>query len=261
MLKKLLKQDVDDLDVPDPDDDETESDFMDRCTDQLMGDNDDLSEDDAIDACQMAWDDRAAPTEALSRKGETTFKTHAADVHGMEFVLSDESVDRMGDIISASGWDLASFNKNPIALFGHQSSFPIGKWSNVAAKDGQLRGHLELAPEGTSQRIDEIRRLIAAGILRAVSVGFRVLERKARKNDNGDYVGEHFLRQELLETSLVSVPANANALAVAKSLQISADTLDLVFAESGTDQTRSQHKSRLNRRVRQKSSNGLRFKT
>ncbi|SIO49791.1 phage prohead protease, HK97 family/phage major capsid protein, HK97 family,TIGR01554 [Bradyrhizobium erythrophlei] len=255
MLKKLLKQDTSDLDVPDPDDDESENDFMDRCVDQLMSDNDDLEEDDALDACQMAWDDRSAEAARCRETSGTTFKTHAAEVHGMEFVLSDESVDRMGDIISASGWDLANFNKNPIALFGHQTSFPIGKWADLRVDGAALKGKLIMAPEGTSARIDEIRRLIDADILRAVSVGFRVLERKARKNDQGDYVGEHFLRQELLETSLVSVPANANALAVAKSLRISADTLDLVFAEPGDEQTRSRT-SRLHRRARQTSSNG-----
>jgi HK97 family phage prohead protease len=175
---------------------------------------------------------------------ETTFKTHAAEVRGMAFVLSDESVDRMGDVISASGWDLANFNKNPIALFGHQSSFPIGKWSDVRVDGNALKGTLVLAPEGTSARIDEIRRLIEADILRAVSVGFSVIERAPRKDANGGYAGEHFLRQELLETSLVSIPANANALAVAKQLGISRDTLDLVFAEPGADRTRSQETSR-----------------
>jgi HK97 family phage prohead protease len=252
---RQLKQAGDDLDVPEPDDDESQNDFMDRCVDQLLSDNDDLEEDDAIDACQMAWDDRSAPA-TRQAAGETTFKTHAADVHGMEFILSDESVDRMGDVISASGWELANFNKNPIALFGHRSDFPIGKWSNLRTEGSALKGKLIMAPEGTSQRIDEIRRLIDAGILRAVSVGFRSLERQPRKDAEGRYVGEHFVRQELIETSVVSVPANANALAVAKSLRISADTLDLVFAESGADQTGSQPTSRLHRRARHKSSNG-----
>jgi HK97 family phage prohead protease len=252
MLDKVKQ--ADDLDVPEPDDDESQTDFMDRCVDQLMSDNDDLEEDDALDACQMAWDDRSAPAKRVATG--TTFKTHAADVHGMEFILSDESIDRYGDIISAAGWELANFNKNPIALFGHRGDFPIGKWSNLRVDGTALKGALTMAPEGTSQRIDEIRRLIDAGILRAVSVGFVSLERKARKNDAGDWIGEHFLRQELVETSLVSVPANANALAIAKSLSISADTLDLVFAEPGTERTRSQPTSRLHRRARHKSSNG-----
>jgi HK97 family phage prohead protease/HK97 family phage major capsid protein len=202
-------------DVEPPDDDESYEDFMDRCTDEL---------DD--DACQVMWDERAA-------KGIVR-KTHAAAVAGMEFVMSDETTDRMDDVILSDGWDLANFKKNPIALFGHRSDFPIGKWSNLRVENKQLRGHLELAPEGTSERIDEIRRLIDAGILRAVSVGFRPLERQPIDEKADEFWGPFkFIKQELVETSLVSVPANPNALAVAKSLKISPETQQLVFAGHG----------------------------
>ena len=143
-----------------PDDGKSHSDFMDRC------------QDEGYDAeeCQIAWEDRSA-------KG-LRFKTHA-EKSGQEFVLSDETPDRMDDIIIAEGWDLANFKKNPIALFGHQSSFPVGSWKNIRVEDTRLLGKLELAPEGTSDRIDEIRRLVDAGILRAVSVGFRPKEIEA----------------------------------------------------------------------------------
>ena len=191
-----------------PDDDESYEDFMDRCSDEIGDD----------DVCQIIWDNRAA--EGLR------YKTVAEKGDGLEFVLSDETPDRMDDVIMSDGWDLANFNRNPIALFGHQSSFPIGKWKNVRVVDKQLRGFLELAPEGTSDRIDEIRRLVAADILRAVSVGFRPKESKPRAESDW---GLFFTKSELVETSLVSVPANPNALAVAKSLKISPATIDLVF--------------------------------
>ena len=156
-------------------------------------------------------------------------KTHAGEVSGMEFVLSDETPDRMDDIIVSDGWDLAAFKKNPIALFNHKADFPIGKWSGLRVNEKQLRGHLELAPAGTSARIDEIRKLIDAGILKAVSVGFKPLDLKKREKADG-YT---FTRCELVETSLVSVPANPNALAIAKGLKISPATIDLVFAGQG----------------------------
>jgi HK97 family phage prohead protease len=249
--------DDDNIEVPDPDDGETENDFMDRCVDALMDANENLNDDDAEDRCQMAWDNRKAPANVQrSAAGMTTFKTHAAEVHGMEFVLSDESVDRLGDIVSAGGWDIKDFRKNPIALFNHRADWPIGTWSNLRVEDGALKGKLNPAPEGTSPRIDEIRRLIDAGILRAVSVGFRALDTQPRKSAEGHYLGEHFTKQELIETSLVSVPANPNALAIAKSLRVSADTLDMVFAEPGADRTRTERASRLHRRARQTSPNG-----
>jgi HK97 family phage prohead protease/HK97 family phage major capsid protein len=143
----------------------------------------------------------------------------------------------MGDIISSGGWDLVHFQKNPVALFNHRSDFPIGKWANLRAEGSALRGHLELAPEGTSPRIDEIRKLVEAGILRAVSVGFRPIEHEPIDKNN-PFTGMRFLKQELVETSLVSVPANPNALSTAKSLKISPATIDLVFAEPGKKDTK-----------------------
>ena len=122
--------------------------------------------------CQLIWDNKSADG--------IKHKTHAGDVNGTEYVLSDETPDRMDDVIMSDGWDLANFKRNPIALFNHRSDFPIGKWRNLRVQDKQLRGHLELAPEGTSERIDEIRRLRDAGILRAVSVGFKPVETKER---------------------------------------------------------------------------------
>ena len=67
--------------------------------------------------------------------------------------------------------------------------------------------------------------------MRAVSVGFR--PKKSKPRPETDY-GLFYTKAELFEVSLVSVPANPNALAVAKSLNISRDTIDLVFAGKGT---------------------------
>ena len=149
---------------------------------------------------------------------------------GLEFVLSDATVDRYGDSIVAKGWDLASFERNPIALFGHSHDYPIGRWSDLRVEGGKLIGRLNLAALGTSARIDELIGLVEQGILRAVSVGF--VPKKAEPIDpSKPYAGQRYLEQELLETSLVSVPANPAALAVAKSMQVSEEIMSLAFGE------------------------------
>jgi hypothetical protein len=44
------------------------------------------------------------------------------------FIASDETQDRMGDIIRVRGWKFDQFKANPVALWGHDSdSFPIGR--------------------------------------------------------------------------------------------------------------------------------------
>src|SRR4029077_20996443 len=89
----------------------------------------------------------------------------------LEFVMSDGSVDRMGDVIEPDGWKLDNFRKNPVALFGHNPSFPIGKWSEVVVRGKQLVGRLALI-EPVSDRMRELHAAVDAGVLRAVSVGF-----------------------------------------------------------------------------------------
>ena len=153
-------------------------------------------------------------------------KVEAAEVSAdLTFVLSDDTVDRYGDTIDAKGWELDWFRKNPIALFGHDHDFPIGRWEDVRVEGSKLFARLVLAAEGTSARIDEIRGLIAQGILKAVSVGFKPVESELMSG------GVRFIRQELLECSVVGVPANPAALAVARSLHVSPETIRQAFGE------------------------------
>jgi len=153
-------------------------------------------------------------------------RTSMSEGAGLDFVISDSSLDRHGTRINPKGWDLTAFKRNPIALFGHSGGFPIGTWENVRVEGEKLMGRLVLAARGTSARIDELASLVEQGILRAVSVGFAVLEYGTPGKSQYDYV-----KQELLEVSLVSVPSNTNALAVARSLNLSPETLSLAFGE------------------------------
>jgi HK97 family phage major capsid protein/HK97 family phage prohead protease len=143
-----------------------------------------------------------------------------------EFVMSDGSVDRMGDVIDPNGWLLDNFRRNPVALFGHDPSFPIGKWSDVGVRRGALTGRLDLL-DPVSDRQREIKAAVDAGVLRAVSVGFHPSKYEPLEGSKNG--GLHFLEQELVECSLVSVPANANALAIAKSIGLSRETQSLIF--------------------------------
>lgn len=204
-----------------PDPGQTYSEFLDEC----------IAETGDVDGCMMAWEDSMG--ERATSGEQVVHKTHASEVKNLEFVLSDATPDRYGDIIMAEGWELSNFKKNPIALFNHSPDFPIGRWDNLRVVGGELRGKLTMAPAGTSARIDEIRKLIDAGILKAVSVGFKPIESKPRTEKGAK--GEMFLKCDLVETSIVAVPANPNALAVVKALGISQETRDMVFAKHGTE--------------------------
>ena len=46
-----------------------------------------------------------------------------------EFVLSDGSVDRMGDVIEPAGWQLDKLKSDPPVLFNHDRGQVVGRWT------------------------------------------------------------------------------------------------------------------------------------
>lgn len=172
-----------------------------------------------------------------------TYGTRAAesvqkdDPDTLDFVMSDGSVDRYGDVIEAAGWQLTAFRKNPVCLYGHDGSdrLPIGRWENVRIVGKALMGTLRFAARGTSAFSDVIRDLFAQKILNAVSVGFKPL--KAEPLDpQKPWEGYRYIKQDLLECSVVAVPANANAL-IQRALQSTPpDVRARLLAKSGIEQ-------------------------
>ena len=102
----------------------------------------------------------------------------------LRFIFSDNSVDRMGDTIDAAGWDLSDFERNPVALWAHDSSAPpIGGASNVAVEGTRLAGDITFAPPETYLFADTIYRLVLGKFIRAVSVGFMPTKYSFADND------------------------------------------------------------------------------
>jgi HK97 family phage prohead protease len=134
------------------------------------------------------------------------------------FVFSDESIDRSGDRIMASGWQLRDFQRNPVALFGHNSGeLPIGRAINVHIAGPRLIGSIFFAPAETSPFADKVFRMVVGGFVSAVSVGFLPIQYRWAQ-DPARPAGIDFLRQSLLEISVVTVPANQGALLVGAGL-------------------------------------------
>jgi HK97 family phage major capsid protein/HK97 family phage prohead protease len=133
------------------------------------------------------------------------------------FVLSDGSIDRMGDIIDPAGWQLDRLLSDPLVLWNHHRDHVLGRWTDIAVRGGQLLGRIVWDESGKSPLVEHIRALVRQGILRTVSVGFRPLEREPLDDKADKWSGPfRFTKTELLECSLVSVPANPNALAIAR---------------------------------------------
>lgn len=136
----------------------------------------------------------------------------------MSFVASTSAEDRYGDVIAQNGWDLTAYNANPIILFNHDASaMPIGK-GEVDVIDGKLLIDVEFDME--DPHAAEIGRKCQAGFLNSVSVGFNAIEAVERSNlpDGHQYKSDNglfFNKAELLEVSVVTIPANPEANSIA----------------------------------------------
>jgi phage head maturation protease len=163
----------------------------------------------------------------------------SAPVQGriIRFIGSDESLDRDGDTISIDGWDVSAYMKNPVVIYGHDySSLPIARTVSVTP-DKRARQLLfdikfptieELSsnpatPSEHALKVDAIYNMAKAGILNTVSVGFRGIEYDATPT------GRAYRRQELMEISLVPIPANPNAVAIMRAAKVSDAVMKGVF--------------------------------
>ena len=132
--------------------------------------------------------------------------------HGpVTFVLSTDDVDRHGDVVSADGWRLGAYLRNPVLLWAHDYRHPaIGRAASVWTEPHRLLARIEFAPTGFAQ---EVAALYSQGFQWGVSVGFRPIRWEERRDPRtGALLGLRYLEQELLEVSAVPVPANRNAL-------------------------------------------------
>lgn len=140
-----------------------------------------------------------------------------AGARRIPFCLSDDTVDRMGDTIAAEGWELDGYRANPVVLWAHDSySPPIGKGLALRVSDGRLLGDVEFAAADLYEFADLVYRLVKGGYINAGSVGFNPLEWSFARDKEREF-GIDFERQELLEFSVVPVPANAHALVEARA--------------------------------------------
>jgi HK97 family phage prohead protease len=166
-------------------------------------------------ASEMAWrakrDSSEAP-ETLRRVFETEIKAVDGEARAFDFVISTASVDRYGDTVAVDGWKLSNFRKNPVVLWMHDNSMlPVGKASNIRVEDGKLKARVEFTPAELVRYNDIVFEMIKGGFLSATSVGFIPLK-YAFVDDPERRFGIDFQEQELLEFSIVTVPANQEAL-------------------------------------------------
>lgn len=133
-------------------------------------------------------------------------KIQKAENGDLTIVASDETLDRMGEVVPLDSWDLTNYKKNPVLLVDHDY-----KVANIVGRATKLKltdSALTFTPEfhGLTQLAKEVEAMVKSDFAPAVSVGFL---------PHGPKADGEKIKNELLEISFVSVPANPNALALA----------------------------------------------
>lgn len=129
-------------------------------------------------------------------------------------VASTNSVDRHGEVVDNNGWDLKAFKKSPVILWAHDHTEPaIGVSKKTWVEGTGKKAKLMITPllHDVTEKARAVKQLVEMGVIKSLSVGFKPLE-------SAD--GVTFDKNELLEVSVVNVPANADAMMMAyKSLK------------------------------------------
>lgn len=130
-------------------------------------------------------------------------------------------VDRGNDMIGKKAWKLDNYKKNPIVLFNHDHTKPIGKMLDVQATDEGLfvKGRISNSKDPD---ISRIRDLVKEGILNSLSVGMRV-------HDEDRQDGVNVIKSaELHEISVVAVPMNQDSQFTASTKTMEGPLVDVM---------------------------------
>ncbi len=143
--------------------------------------------------------------------------TDGTESRRLRFAISTGAVDRQHDVIDPTGWDTNDYLKNPIVLWAHNyDDLPVAKAISLGVEGNALIAEAEFVPGDVYPFAETVYQMLKGGFLNATSVGFRP-KKTAFVEDRQGY---DIQQAELLEFSIVPVPANPEALILARSAGI-----------------------------------------
>ena len=166
---------------------------------------------------------KAVPAGAVLRK-EVPVTVQVTGDRTRRFTLSTATPDREQDTINQDGWILDAYRSNPVVLWDHGYDMRLGRMTvgravSLAIEGGNLVAEAEFDPADmpiSGPYAEAILRKLGNGSLSAVSVGFSPIDWSIPEGESarGDswWPGIDYLKQELLEFSVVAIPCNPEAL-------------------------------------------------
>lgn len=159
-------------------------------------------------------------------------------------IASTPELDRVGDVLIPTG---AKYQLPIPLLWQHKHDKPIGHvtQAKITSRGIEVVGKIAV---GATDEIDNVYKLVRAGLVQGLSVGFRALEQPEVTR-----TGLLYKSWELMELSVVTLPCNTGATitAVKSACGVASvlnDVIPLVSAHSGSVPLRSGSISLLSRR-------------
>jgi HK97 family phage prohead protease len=151
-------------------------------------------------------------TEPVVLRKQFNTEVEVQGERSVKFVITTGDADRENDVIDPSGWDLSSYLKNPVVMFAHDyNSLPVARTTELSNENGKLVAVAEFATYDLNPLADQVFQMLKQGFLKGASVGFKPVTFSYNEKRGG----VDFAQQELLEFSVVPIPANASALMAA----------------------------------------------
>jgi len=146
------------------------------------------------------------------------------------FTINTDTVDRDREVVLPKGLVKKNYAGNPVVLLNHDyQTLPIGKTLWIKGDATKLIAKAYISDK--TQLANDVFGLLQDGILSAASIGFAPLEQspptpKEIKSRPDWADARNIIRKwEILEWSLVTVPANPEALSLAVSKGYSPETV------------------------------------
>lgn len=141
-------------------------------------------------------------------------KSVKEDEYIVEGVFSTPDPDRHNEVVMQEGWKLKNYLKNPVVLWSHQNmEFPLAQMVRIGYENGNLTGAMKFAVNEYETAATAFK-LVKGKYLRAFSVGF--MNNVYEVDKESEIV--KLVENELLEVSVVNIPAQAAALAKMKRM-------------------------------------------
>lgn len=143
-----------------------------------------------------------------------------------KFIISTNHIDRCNDIMVPSGAMLDNYKRNPVVLSQHRSfDYPFGTTTSIEVTPSGIVATAKFHDFSDEAKL--ILKLLNGGYLNAASIGFSPIEWTDRPPTEGEIIYptyelpqvREYTSWDLLEWSVVTMPANSNAVRPVKKIE------------------------------------------